>query len=110
MDPQKLQFNFTDGLSHDASVSEASEPQLICGNYSWLLIPKSTGLDQSPTYSFEVSDDDGATWQEFQPETKDAAIDQPFQKSDLPGVLFRINYNALTNTTGNVSFDITLKH
>jgi len=104
----EINFNFGDGTTHDASVSEISEPQLICHDYTWLLVPKSSGLDASPTYSFEVSDDN-INWQEFQPETKDAAIDQPFQKSDLAGLYFRINYNAQTNTTGTVAFTLTGK-
>lgn len=107
--PLKYTFNFTsDGITHDASVSEISESLLFCESYNWLLVPKSSGLDQSPIYSFEVSDD-GINWQEFQPETKDVVITQSFQKSDLPGTYFRINYDAQTNTTGTVSFDITLK-
>lgn len=107
--PLKYTFNFaSDGMTHDASVSEVSESLQFCESYNWLLVPKSSGLDQAPTYSFEVSDDD-VNWQEFQAETLDALITQPFQKSDLPGLYFRINYNAQTNTTGTVSFDITLK-
>ena len=107
--PTKYTFTFTsDGITHDASVSEASESFQVCESYNWLLVPKSSGLDASPKYSFEVSDDD-INWQEFQPETKDRLITQPFQKSDLPGTYFRINYDADTNTTGTVSFDITLK-
>ena len=59
-----IQFNFTsDGLVHDASVSEISEAQQICFDYTWLLVPKSSGLDAAPTYSFEVSDDN-IKWQE----------------------------------------------
>lgn len=109
MKPQLITFKFaSDGKVHDASVSEISESQQICSDYVWLLVPKSTGLDQSPTYSFEVSDDN-VNWQAFLPETEDALITQPFQKSDLAGRYYRINYNALTSTTGTVQFDITLK-
>lgn len=107
--PNKITFNFlSDGLIHNASISEVSDSILICESYNWLLIPKSNGLDAAPTYSFEVSDDN-INWQEFQDETKDALITQPFQKSDLPGLYFRINYDAVANTSGTVSFDITLK-
>ena len=107
-EPIKIQFKFADGLVHNASVSEASEAVQICFNYTWLLVPKSDSLDQAPTYSFEISDDN-ITWQPYAPETLDAAINQPFDDTHFPPVFVRINYNAQTNTTGTVSFDLTLK-
>jgi hypothetical protein len=110
MNPNKLNFTFSEGIGipHDASVSEISLPIQICNNYSWLLVPKSTGLDAAPTYSFEVSDD-LINWQPYETATLNAAINQPFDDTHMPGIWFRINYNALTNTTGTVEFDITLK-
>ena len=107
--PKKYEFNFpSDGTTHNASISENSDSLILCESYNWLLVPKSSGLDAAPVYSFEVSDDN-INWQEFQPETKDALITQPFQKSDLAGVYFRISYDAVANTTGTVLFTITLK-
>jgi len=107
-DPQKYTFQFGDGGTHDASVGEASASIQVCYDYAWLLVPKSTGLNDSPVYSFEVSDDN-INWQEYDPLTKDAAINQPFDDTHLTAVWIRINYNPLANTTGTVSFDITLK-
>lgn len=108
MNPIKHIFNFTDGQVHDASVSEISDVFQVCFNYTWLLTPISTGLDASPKYSFEVSNDN-INWQEYDAATKDAAINQPFDDDHMPGLYFRISYDADTNTTGTVSFELTLK-
>ncbi len=108
INPKQYPFIFSDGENHDASVSEISEAIQICNNYSWLLVPVSTGLDQNPTYSFEVSTDN-VNWQPYEDVTEDAAINQPFDDTHLPATYIRINYNAQTNTTGSVSFGITLK-
>jgi hypothetical protein len=108
MNPITKIFQFGDGGVHDAGVSEVSEAIKICFNYAWLLVPISAGLNDAPVYSFEVSNDN-INWQEFDPLTLNAAITQPFQKSILPGIWFRINYDAQANTTGTVSFNITLK-
>ena len=104
----QFDFQFTDGVSHDASVSEASISQEVCFNHFWLLVPRSSGLDANPVYTIEVSDDD-VLWNPYSSSTIDAAIDQGFDDDHLTARYIRVNYDADTNTTGDVEFKITLK-
>ena len=102
-------FEFGDGQDHDASVDEISEVFEACNNYTWLLVPESTGLDASPTYSFESSNSATGPWGPYDPLTEDANILQPFDDNHMAPTHFRINYSANGNTTGTVKFTITLK-
>lgn len=106
--PLLILFQFADGNTHDASVSEISISQSICFQYGWLLTPISSGLNANPTYTLEVSNDD-INFQAYDSRIKDAAIIQPFDDDHMNGLFFRIVYNAQTNTTGTVEFQISMK-
>ena len=103
-------FQFGDGGTHDASVSEISTPIEICSNYSWLLNPVFDSLDQNPTWTLEVSHENvNSSFKPYDTPMIDAAIDQAFDDVHLAPTFLRINYDAKTNTTGTVKFPITLK-
>lgn len=106
--PIKIEFEFSGGVLHDASVSEISVSQEMCFNSGWSLIPVFSSLDASPTWSLEVSNDN-ITFYPYDDLTDDAAIDQGFDDTHSSFLYWRINYNAQTNTTGTVSFDLILK-
>ncbi len=108
MTPRRLEFIFSDGVTHDASVSEVSEAIELCFDHSWSLVPEVSGLDANPTWTLEVSNDN-ATWNPYEAPTEDAAIDQGFDDHDSAFLYWRINYNAQTNTTGTVTFPIIIK-
>lgn len=108
--PINIVFQFLDGGVHDASVSEISVTQEICFNYSWLLNPVISGLDQNPTYTLEASHENvPSSFKPYDVQMLDAAIDQAFDDDHLAPVWFRINYNAQTNTIGTVEFPLILK-
>lgn len=104
-------FNFTsDGTTHDASVSEISESQLVCFDHGWALSPEFDSLDGNPTYSIEVANvDTPSEFGAYDTPTLDAAIDQPFDDDHLLWQYIRINYKAVDNTTGTVKFEMNLK-
>ena len=106
--PITLTFQFSDGTSHDASVTEASISQAICYKYGWSIAPVVSGLDQAPTYTIEVSINN-IDFYPYDSPVVDADILQPFDDVHLDWLYIRINYNALTNTTGTVEFPLILK-
>jgi hypothetical protein len=108
IEPLKYTFTFSDGNTHNASISQTSNPLTFCFDYGWSLVPKPIGLDQNPVYTIEVSNDD-LTWQPYDNTVIDAAIDQPFDDTHLVWTKIRINYDAKTNTTGTIEFTLTLK-
>lgn len=108
MNPITITFQFSDGTSHDASVSEASISQAICYKYGWSIAPISTGLNQSPTYTIEVSNNN-TDFYPYEDRVVDAAITQPFDDVHIDWLYVRINYDAKTNTTGTVEFPLILK-
>ena len=108
--PLNYTFQFGDGGVHDASVSEKSEPLEFCEDYGWFINPISSGLDAAPTYTIEVSHEDvEASYVPYNATVLDASILQPFDSTHLVQTFIRINYNALANTTGTVSFPFLLK-
>lgn len=105
-----IDFIFSDGLSHDASLTEISGTKQICFSYGWLLNPLISGLDADPTYTLEVSDiNDSDTFKPYTSAMLDALVTQAFEDDHLVMFWFRINYNAQANTTGTVSFTLSLK-
>tara|TARA_R100000655_G_scaffold32644_1_gene64551 strand:+ start:1321 stop:1653 length:333 start_codon:yes stop_codon:yes gene_type:complete len=106
--PVVIEFNFSDGTTHDASVSEISDAIEICYNYNWSLAPNSIGLDADPTYTIEVSNNN-IDWSAYEDPTVDAAIDQGFDDIHFAWLYVRVNYNAVANTTGTVEFKLVFK-
>jgi len=107
-EPISIIFQFGDGGTHDASTSETSASQPVCYQHGWLLTPIGLTLDANPTYTLEVSND-GTNWQAYDSRITNAAINQPFDDTHMNGLFFRIVYNAQTNTTGTVEFQIVMK-
>ena len=104
----KVIITFSDGASHDASVTEVSGSIEICHFRGWSLIPVSSGLDAAPTYTIEVSNDD-INYAPYEDVVVDAAITQGFDDDHFQFSYVRINYDAQSNTTGTVSFTINFK-
>ena len=103
-------FKFGDGEDHDASVSEKSAGVRICFPKGWSLIPEFSGLDQNPTWTLEVANvDNDADYDPYTSVMEEAAIDQGFDDNHWTFRYARINYNAQTNTTGTVKFDMEKK-
>lgn len=103
--PIFINFEFGDGTVHDANVSEASASQSICFRHQWSIAPVVTGLNAVPAYTIEVSNDD-VNWAAYSSEADGADIDQPFDDDHFAWSYIRINYDAKTNTTGTVEFEI----
>lgn len=106
--PIKIEFEFSGGVLHDASLTETSIAYEMCFNTGWSLIPVFSSLDADPTWTLEVSNDN-TTFYPYEDVNKDAAIDQGFCDTHTTFLYWRINYNADTNTTGTVSFQLILK-
>ena len=106
--PITITFQFGDGTTHDASVSEASISQAICYKYGWSIAPIIAGLDQAPEYTIEVSNNN-IDFYSYDSLTEGADIAQPFDDVHLDWLYIRINYDAKTNTTGTVEFPLILK-
>ena len=86
--PITLTFQFSDGTSHDA--------------------PTVAGLDATPTYTIEVSNNN-VDFFPYDTPVVDALIGQAFDDTHLDWLYIRINYDAQTNTTGIVEFPLILK-
>jgi len=108
MSPIILTFVFSDGTTHDASISEASESLELCFNSGWSLTPVSSGLDGSPSYTLEVSNDN-VNWFSYEEASKDVAIADGLDDTHQAFIYARINYNAVDNTAGTVEFKYTVK-
>lgn len=101
-------FQFGDGGTHDASVSESSAVLTMCYNHAWSLIPVVSGLDASPLWTLEVSFD-GVAFHAYDAQTDGADIDQGFDDTHATFKFWRVTYDAGANTTGTVSFTLVLK-
>lgn len=108
-EPKKTLFNFSDGTSHDASVSETSDSVQSCYKYEWAVAPITSGLTSADgTWTIEVSNDD-VNWFEYNNLSTGVAIVDAVDDNHLAWIYMRIVYDAVTETTGTVSFELTQK-
>jgi hypothetical protein len=108
-EPKKTKFEFGDGTSHDATVSETSQSIQSCYKYEWALAPIKSGLTVGdPTYTIEVSNDD-TTWFEYNNLSTNVSVDDAVDDNHLAWVYMRVVYNAGTETTGTIEFELTQK-
>jgi len=108
-EPKKTKFVFSDGTSHDATVSETSEAVQSCYKYEWSLAPIKTGLTiADPTYTIEVSND-GTTWFEYNNLSTDVSVNDAVDDNHLAWIFMRVVYDAKTETTGTIEFELTQK-
>ena len=108
-EPKRTKFIFADGTSHDATVSETSQSIRSCYKYEWSLAPIKTGLTNfSPTYTIEVSNDD-LNWFEYNNLSTGVNIVNAVDDNHLAWVYMRVVYNAQTETTGTIEFELTQK-
>jgi len=107
-----LQYNFvftSDGITHDATVSEISDaltPQ--CANYVWNITPKNVGVIGIPTYTVEVSSD-GITWFDYDTLFTDVSTVDAVEDTQLSFTHIRVNHNGGTASAGTVEYLFTQK-
>jgi len=107
--PQKYKFVFTDGVSHDATVSEISLPQEICFPYEWSVFVNQVGLTTSDsTWTIEVSNDNN-TFYNYKTNSLNIPVIDAYDDTHFSWTYMRINYDSKTETSGTVEFEITLK-
>lgn len=107
--PQKLYFQWSDGQTHDATLSETSSVIDFCENFNWAVSPNPSGLTaNTPDYTIEVSND-GITWFDYNALSTNVAIADAVDDIHLAWTKMRIKYNANTETTGTVEFLFTIK-
>jgi len=107
--PLKYKFTFGDGTAHDATVTEISQSWEVCFNYGWSLFVDQIGLTSSDaTWTIEVSNDN-STFYNYKSNSVDIPIIDAYDDIHLSWTYMRINYDAKTETTGTVEFEITLK-
>jgi len=104
-----IQFEFGDGTSHDASVSETSNSVTNCYKYEWAVAPVTSGLTSGDaTYTIEVSNDN-VNWFEYNNLSTDVSIVDAVDDNHLAWIYIRIVYDAKTETTGTIEFNFTTK-
>jgi hypothetical protein len=108
LDPLIITFVFSDGTTHDASISEISNSQQICFRYGWSITPEVTFTGIEPNYTIEVSNNN-VDWSAYSIEVENADITQPFDDTHFNFLYVRINYVKGATTTGSVKFQMILK-
>lgn len=107
---QPITISFKVGATtvHPAGGDFVTDSIPICENYKWAFEAIPVGLDGSPTYTIEVSNDN-ATWKNYDALAVDVAIIDGLDDTHLPWQFMRVVYTAVDNTTGTVELRITLK-
>ena len=107
--PIQTNFIFNDGIIHDASVSEVSQSIRSCYKYEWSIAPITAGLTSAKgEYTVEVSNDN-VNWFEYNNLSTDVSIEDAVDDIHLAWVYMRIVYDAKTESTGTVQFELTQK-
>lgn len=108
-EPKQHNFIFGDGVLHNASVSETSESIRSCYKYEWSIAPITAGLTSAKgEYTIEVSNDN-VNWFEYNNLSTDVSIEDAVDDIHLAWVYMRIVYDAKTESTGTVQFELTQK-
>ena len=109
-EPLKRYFNFSDGQTHDASVTETSDALASCQNYKWSVTPNAQGITgASPDYTIEVSNDGGVTWFEYNSLSTGVSVVDSVEDDHLAFTQMRIQHNSGGSTGGNVEYTLTQK-
>lgn len=108
LEPIIITFEFSDGETHDASISEISISQQVCYRYGWSITPEVNFSGLEPAYTIEVSNN-GSTWASYAEETENADVTQPFDDTHFNFLYVRINYVKGATTSGTVKFELILK-
>jgi hypothetical protein len=107
--PTIRKFQFSDGELHDATLSETSQSLSNCFKYDWSLAPIQSGLTTTtPTYTIEVSNDN-TNWFEYNNLSTDVLIEDAVDDNHLAWIYIRIVYDAKTESTGTIEFELTQK-
>jgi len=107
-----LQYNFvftSDGIIHDATVSEISDaltPQ--CANYVWNITPKNIGVVGIPQYTVEVSSD-GISWFDYDTLFTGVSTVDAVENTQLSFTHIRIKHISGTASAGTVAYLLTEK-
>ena len=104
-----IEFVFSDGTTHDASMSETSGSLRKCFKNVWSVAPITFGnTSGDATYTIEVSNDD-INWFEYNNQSTDVSVADAVDDNHLSWVYMRIVYDSKTETTGTVRFGLTTK-
>ena len=107
--PYKINFAFSDGESHDATVTETSISLEFCENFSWAVTPIPTGVTGgSPSYTIQVSND-GLIWFDYNALSTSVDIDNAVDDIHLSFTQMRIAYDGTGVSAGTVGFLFTNK-
>ena len=102
-------FEFEDGIEHNATVSGFSASLQSCYKYNWSLVPILTGTTSNDaTYTIEVSNDN-VNWFEYNNLSTDVSVEDAVDDIHLAWIYLRIVYNAKTESTGTIRFELTQK-
>ena len=104
------EFNFTDGTTHDATITETSEALDSCFNYVWSLSPLISGITgTNPTYTVEVSND-GVNWYEYNNLSTNVDIIDAVDDNHLSFTKMRIVHDATGTSGGTVIYKFVQKN
>lgn len=103
-------FTFgSDGILHDATVSETSEALESCANYTWSVAPNPIGVTGgNPKYTIEVSNN-GTIWYEYNSLSTNVDIVDAVDDIHLAFTMMRIVYNGTGVSAGTIEFLFTQK-
>jgi hypothetical protein len=107
--PIKIYFQFSDGQTHDATLTEISSSIEFCENYKWSITPNAQSITgATPNYTIEVSND-GIVWFDYNNNSTNVSVDDAVEDNHLAFTMVRINYNATGTSGGTVEFLFTSK-
>lgn len=110
MNPIEREFNFTDGTTHDATLSETSDTLESCFNYTWSLSPLISGITgTSPLYTIEVSND-GVNWYEYNSNSTNLDVVNAVDDNHLAFTKMRIVHIGTGTTAGTVVYKFVQKN
>jgi hypothetical protein len=108
-EPLKRYFNFSDGQTHDASVTETSDALASCQNYKWSVTPNAQGITgASPDYTIEVSND-GIAWFEYNNLSSNVDVEDAVDDNHLTFTMMRIVHDGTGTSGGTVQYLFTQK-
>ena len=108
--PIEREFSFTDGTTHDATLSETSDELTSCYNYTWSISPLISGITgTSPIYTVEVSND-GINWYEYNSGSTNVDVIDAVDDNHLAFTKMRIVHIGTGTSGGTVTYKFVQKN